>query len=74
MSQLALLLHYILVAQVLLHCEEIFAVGVFNFFKFFKDICGNMVFTSINYCKIKRAIYHINMRTSSGNVIACCTS
>lgn len=36
MSRLALLLHYILVAQVLLHCEEIFAVGVFNYLNFFK--------------------------------------
>lgn len=36
MSRLALLLHYVLVAQVLLHCEEIFAVGVFNFLNFFK--------------------------------------
>lgn len=36
MSRLALLLHYILVSQVLLHCEDIFAVAVFNFLNFFK--------------------------------------
>lgn len=41
MSRLALLLHYILVAQVLLHCEEIFAVGVFNFFKIFVETCSS---------------------------------
>lgn len=38
MSRLALLLHYILVAQVLLDCEEIFCCWPFLFFK---DICGN---------------------------------